>query len=178
MQGQRGIFLNFLNLFSDICFDMTTREWFQRLISEGYLCQLIGKPTVTKINGIANLSIVGGDYNAKQSEALIDTDEGKDIGLSYLKHRGFREDTIKKFQLGYNPDAKDKFANTAAIRYNKTNIIFTYPHFPIYYIGLNKLLMFPHLRKLQPLNLYNFRNFAQFFPQGLLLFARKTCHQN
>ena len=47
------------------------------------------------------------------SNALLHTDEGQDIGLSYLKQRGFREDIIKKFQLGYNPAAKNSFATTA-----------------------------------------------------------------
>lgn len=37
-------------------------------------------------------------------DQLFDTDEGKSIGLSYFKERGFREDTIKKFELGYAPN--------------------------------------------------------------------------
>ena len=47
------------------------------------------------------------------SQALFETDEGKDIGLSYLKERGFREDIIQKFQIGYNPNARDSFATAA-----------------------------------------------------------------
>lgn len=35
------------------------------------------------------------------SEILFDTEEGRAIGLSYFKERGFTEDTIRKFQLGY-----------------------------------------------------------------------------
>lgn len=48
------------------------------------------------------------------SDYLFNTDEGRDIGLSYLKERGFREDIIKKFQIGFNPGDRDKFS-TAAI---------------------------------------------------------------
>lgn len=33
--------------------------------------------------------------------------EGKTVGLSYFKERGFREDIIKKFQLGYSLEQKD-----------------------------------------------------------------------
>ncbi len=44
---------------------------------------------------------------------LFDTEEGRDIGLSYLKERGFREDIIRKFQLGYNPEARDSFTKEA-----------------------------------------------------------------
>ncbi|WP_316746432.1 DNA primase [Pedobacter gandavensis] len=34
-------------------------------------------------------------------------DQGRAIGLSYFKERGFREDIVKKFQLGYSPDVWD-----------------------------------------------------------------------
>ncbi len=50
---------------------------------------------------------------------LHDTEEGQDIALSYLKERGFTEDTIRKFQLGYNPQGRDQFAKAAvAAQYN------------------------------------------------------------
>lgn len=53
------------------------------------------------------------------SDYLFNTEEGKNIGLSYFKERGFREDIIKKFQLGYNSEARDHFAKTAiAAQYN------------------------------------------------------------
>ena len=44
---------------------------------------------------------------------LLNTEEGQDIGLSYLKQRGFREEIIKKFQIGFNPEARDSFAKAA-----------------------------------------------------------------
>ncbi|RYY50285.1 MAG: DNA primase [Chitinophagaceae bacterium] len=54
------------------------------------------------------------------SNALFDTEDGQDIALSYLKQRGFREEIIRKFQLGYNPEARDSFAKAAqAAQYNK-----------------------------------------------------------
>lgn len=40
-------------------------------------------------------------------EQLWNNDEGRAIGLSYFKERGFREDIIKKFNLGYSPDVWD-----------------------------------------------------------------------
>ncbi|HCO66483.1 MAG TPA: DNA primase [Dysgonomonas sp.] len=39
--------------------------------------------------------------------------EGKTVGLSYFKERGFREDIIKKFQLGYSLEQKDAFTQDA-----------------------------------------------------------------
>jgi DNA primase len=44
-------------------------------------------------------------------DQLFNTTDGQTIGLSYLKERGFREDTIKKFQIGYNPQQRDILAN-------------------------------------------------------------------
>ncbi|MCA5004138.1 DNA primase [Sphingobacterium bovistauri] len=37
-------------------------------------------------------------------ENLWETNLGQSIGLSYFKERGYREDIIKKFELGYSPD--------------------------------------------------------------------------
>lgn len=39
--------------------------------------------------------------------------EGKSVGLSYFKERGFREDIIKKFQLGYSLEQRDALTTTA-----------------------------------------------------------------
>jgi DNA primase len=47
------------------------------------------------------------------STTLFESEEGKAIGMSYLKERGIREDIIKKFQLGYNPDKWDAFSQHA-----------------------------------------------------------------
>ncbi len=43
-------------------------------------------------------------------DQLINTEEGKNIGLSYFKERGFSKATIEKFQLGYSPASWDAFA--------------------------------------------------------------------
>ncbi len=44
-------------------------------------------------------------------DKLFNTDEGQTIVLAYLKERGFREDVIKKFQIGYNPSAYTTLAD-------------------------------------------------------------------
>ncbi len=60
-----------------------------------------------------SLMIVTG-YAAKFfHEALLETDEGKSIGLSYFKERGFTNDTIAKFELGYSPDQWEAFTGQA-----------------------------------------------------------------
>lgn len=50
------------------------------------------------------------NYFQKQ---LHETQEGRSIGLSYFVERGFREDIIKKFELGYNPDSWNAFTAEA-----------------------------------------------------------------
>lgn len=44
---------------------------------------------------------------------LHNTDEGKSIGLSYFKERGFTDVTIQKFKLGYSPDKWDALLKAA-----------------------------------------------------------------
>lgn len=39
--------------------------------------------------------------------------DGKSIGMSYFAHRGFREDIIKRFQLGYAIDKRDEYTQEA-----------------------------------------------------------------
>ena len=46
-------------------------------------------------------------------DALINTEEGKAIGYTYFKERGFTNETIKKFSLGYSPEAWDAFTKEA-----------------------------------------------------------------
>jgi DNA primase len=46
-------------------------------------------------------------------DVMFNTNKGKAIGLSYFKERGFREETIKKFDLGYCIDEWDHFTKAA-----------------------------------------------------------------
>ncbi len=44
---------------------------------------------------------------------LFETDRGKSIGLNYFKERGFREDIIKKFGLGFTSEKSNGFKQFA-----------------------------------------------------------------
>ncbi len=57
------------------------------------------------------------------SKALFETEEGQDIGLSYLKERGFREEIIKKFQIGYSPEQRDAFTKEALAKQYTAEIL-------------------------------------------------------
>ncbi len=51
--------------------------------------------------------------NSYFKNTLHKTEQGKAIGLTYFKERGFTEETIKKFDLGYSPDSWDAFTTEA-----------------------------------------------------------------
>ena len=66
-----------------------------------------------------SLFIINGFAQKWFSETLVNSEEGQDVGYSYLKERGFGDEIIKKFQLGYSPDKRDEFARAAlAAQYN------------------------------------------------------------
>ena len=47
------------------------------------------------------------------TSCLTEHEEGRTIGLSYFAQRGFREETIRKFQLGYGLEARDALYRAA-----------------------------------------------------------------
>jgi DNA primase len=57
------------------------------------------------------------------TRVLFESDEGQDIGLSYFKERGFREDIIRKFQLGYSPERRDAFTREAIAKQYSTDLL-------------------------------------------------------
>lgn len=60
-----------------------------------------------------SLYIVLNFANDYFQRVLHDSDEGKAIGLSYFKERGFTDETIKKFELGYSKELWDGLLNDA-----------------------------------------------------------------
>ena len=60
-----------------------------------------------------SLYLVSEFANTYFQKILHKTDQGQAIGLSYFKERGFTEETIKKFQLGYALDEWQAFTDNA-----------------------------------------------------------------
>ncbi|HEX6179659.1 MAG TPA: DNA primase, partial [Chitinophagaceae bacterium] len=53
------------------------------------------------------------------TDRLFNSQEGEDVALTYLRERGFREEIIQKFQLGFSPGQRDAFATEAlAAKFN------------------------------------------------------------
>jgi DNA repair protein RadD len=61
-------------LFTDIAYDMTDIDGFNRLIAEGFISPLIPKRTSVEID-ISNVGLSAGDFNSKQLAAAVDKDE-------------------------------------------------------------------------------------------------------
>ncbi len=64
-------------------------------------------------NDRESLFVVSSFAQKRFSENLYHTDEGKSIGLGYFNERGFREDIIQKFQLGYSMNNRSAFTDAA-----------------------------------------------------------------
>jgi DNA primase len=75
---------------------------------------------------------------------LFGTDYGKSVGLAYFKQRGFREDTVRKFGLGFAPDARNEFTATATKKGHSLELLqkagLTSPHEHDFFRGR---VMFP-----------------------------------
>jgi len=52
-------------------------------------------------------------YAQKYFSSQLHTAEGKAVGLSYLRQRGFRDDIIEQFQLGYSPEERKALTTEA-----------------------------------------------------------------
>ena len=56
-------------------------------------------------------------------DTLHGSEEGQAIGLNYFRHRGLRDETIKKFCLGYSLERRDSFAKKAVAAGYKPELI-------------------------------------------------------
>lgn len=68
---------------------------------------------IAESNERESLMLVNAFAQEYFSEQLMQSDEGRSIGLSYLKERGFNEKIIGQFQLGYCPNSGDAFSKAA-----------------------------------------------------------------
>ncbi|MDO9580765.1 MAG: DNA primase [Bacteroidales bacterium] len=73
----------------------------------------LSREEIDKQNERESLLVVT-TYAARQfTENLFQSDEGISVGLTYFKERGFRQDTLKKFEVGYSFDKRDGFSKKA-----------------------------------------------------------------
>lgn len=75
-------------LFTDICYDCTGVDAFNRLIAEGFIAPLIPKRTKVEID-VSNVGMVGGDFNNKQLAAAVDKDEVTYAAVKEMVEQGY-----------------------------------------------------------------------------------------
>lgn len=81
-------------------------------------------PEVKQQQQVADsLYILNGFAQKYFSDILFNHEDGQDIGLSYLKERGFNEEIIRKFQLGYCLQQRDAFAKAAITAHYSQEIL-------------------------------------------------------
>jgi len=86
--------------------------------------QEMSEEQVERANEKDSLYIISKFANSFFTKNLWESDEGKKIGLNYFKERGYEEDIIKKFELGYSPQKKDVFTKAALQKlYSKEYIL-------------------------------------------------------
>ena len=60
-----------------------------------------------------SLLIISGWAQKYFTNILQNTPEGQSVGMAYFRERGFHDDIIRKFQLGYSPEQKNALTNAA-----------------------------------------------------------------
>jgi len=59
------------NLFTDVCYDITSLTEFNKLIGEGYIVPLVPKRTMTELD-VSNVGQSNGDYSSNELQAAVD----------------------------------------------------------------------------------------------------------
>lgn len=61
-------------IFTDICYDITTMDQFNRLVNEGYLAPLVSKRTSSQLD-VSNVRVQGGEFVNSALQVAVDKDE-------------------------------------------------------------------------------------------------------
>jgi DNA primase len=78
---------------------------------------------VEKENERESLLVITAYASRQFTENLYNTNEGISVGLAYFKERGFRQDTLKKFEVGYSFEQRDAFSKKAIGNGFKTELL-------------------------------------------------------
>ncbi len=88
-----------------------------RYLAKKYNIEIVEKEITEEERSAQNeketLYIVSSFAQKYFSDLLFNSDEGKSVGLGYFKERGFTEETIQKFQLGYASEGRKDFSLAA-----------------------------------------------------------------
>lgn len=98
-----------------------------RMLAKKYNVEIVEKEQTPEQKEFQNekesLFVVSSFAQKAFTNNLFKTDAGKSIALSYFKERGFREDIIEKFQLGYSIDDRKHFTDSAVANGHKVSAL-------------------------------------------------------
>ena len=75
-------------LFTDIAYDVTSLNEFNRLISEGFISRLIPKRTATQLD-VEQVKITNGDFNSHELQEAVDVDAITYAAITELMESGY-----------------------------------------------------------------------------------------
>lgn len=87
------------NLFTDLCFDITSLDAFNRLIAEGYLSTLVPKKTTAELN-VDGVHIRGGEFISSELQQAVDREEVTYAALKEAIEEGEGRDKWLIFTAG------------------------------------------------------------------------------
>ncbi len=120
--GQAGNVVNFLMEHEKLSYPDALRFLAKKYNIEIYEKEQTAED-IEKKNDYESMMILTSFAQKYFSDTLLNNDEGRAIGYSYFKERGFRDDIIKTFQLGYCLDKKDDFTQKALKNGYKTKFL-------------------------------------------------------
>jgi DNA primase len=112
--GRGGNAVNFLMELEHFTYPEALR-WLAKRYNIEVIEEVITDPAAIEAKNERESIFVINDFGREWfTNNLWETDEGKNIGLSYFKERGYKESTIQKFQLGYAPEDFQAFTTASA----------------------------------------------------------------
>lgn len=74
-------------LFTDVCYDLTGRDSFNRLVEEGYLARLVTKKTYSELD-VSGVHLQGGEFVQKELQAAVDKASVTELAIQEIIHYG------------------------------------------------------------------------------------------
>ena len=87
------------SIFTDIAYNLCTIEGFNRLIAEGFLCELIPKRTATQLD-VSNVGMSKGEYDQNKLQEAVDVESVTFAALQELVNEGENRQSWLVFASG------------------------------------------------------------------------------
>jgi DNA primase len=88
-----------------------------RFLAKKYHIEIVEKEAspeeIEKQNERESLLVLSAYASRQFAENLFNSDEGINVGLSYFRERGFNQNILRKFEVGYSSEKRDAFTKKA-----------------------------------------------------------------